>query len=115
MFAALVFIYTIGGGLDQSVNSQKLTASILLRPYIENLSVKHDDITKAIEVFKTGDFVQARQLLDSVCLADASLPPSKLLLATMFQAANRPVLARAELENASRENPTDPGAFLIFA
>lgn len=115
MFAALVFICTISGGADRSVNSQELTASILLRPHIENLNAKHDDITKAIEVFKTGDFIQAKQLLDSVCLADTSLPPSRLLLATMFQAANRPVLARAELENASRESPADPGAFLIFA
>lgn len=115
MFAALVFICTISGGADRSVNSQELTARILLRPHIENLNAKHDDITKAIEVFKTGDFIQAKQLLDSVCLADTSLPPSRLLLATMFQAANRPVLARAELENASRESPADPGAFLIFA
>ena len=83
---------------------------MLLRPHIESLNAQHDDVSKAIEIFKTGDFIQAKKLLGSVCKADTSLPPSDLLLATMFQAAGRPNLARVELENAIQSRPNDPGA-----
>ncbi|MDB4460531.1 hypothetical protein N9048_02255, partial [bacterium] len=113
--AVLILSLAIAITTHRSATAQELTAGMLLRPYIENLNAKHDDVTQAIEIFKTGDFIQAKQLLNSVCEADTSLPPSELLLATMFQAANRPILARAELENAIRKRPTDPGALLIFA
>ncbi len=113
--AVLILSLAIAITTHRSATAQELTAGMLLRPYIENLNAKHDDVTQAIEIFKTGDFIQAKQLLNSVCEADTSLPPSELLLATMFQAANRPILARAELENAIRNRPTDPGALLIFA
>lgn len=115
LMAVQIFSIFIACTTPQSTNAQELTSGTLLRPHIENLNAKHDDVTQAIEIFKTGDFTQAKQLLDSVCEADTSLPPSELLLATMFQAANRPLLARAELENAMENRPTDPGALLIFA
>ncbi|MGB2498433.1 MAG: tetratricopeptide repeat protein [Mariniblastus sp.] len=115
LMAALIFGVSSVGTLPQVANSQELTSSLLLRPHIENLNAKHDQVTQAIEIFKTGDFAKAKELLDSVCEADTSLPPAELLLATMFQAANRPNLARTELENAMRNRPTDPGAILIFA
>lgn len=115
MMGILVLSISLACTTHQSTIAQELTSSVLLRPHIENLNAKHDDVTQAIEIFKTGDFTQAKKLLDSVCEADTALPPSELLLAAMFQAANRPILARAELENAMQNRPTDPGALLILA
>ena len=86
--AVLILSLAIAITTHRSATAQELTAGMLLRPYIENLNAKHDDVTQAIEIFKTGDFIQAKQLLNSVCEADTSLPPSELLLATMFQVAS---------------------------
>ncbi|MDB4371286.1 hypothetical protein N9Z44_04215, partial [Mariniblastus sp.] len=115
LMAALIVSLSTACTPPRAIFAQELTSSMLLRPHIESLNAQHDDVSKAIEIFKTGDFIRAKQLLGSVCEADISLPPSELLLATMFQAADRPNLARVELENAMQSRPNDPGALLIFA
>lgn len=115
LMAALIVSLSTACTPPRAIFAQELTSSMLLRPHIESLNAQHDDVSKAIEIFKTGDFIQAKKLLGSVCKADTSLPPSDLLLATMFQAAGRPNLARVELENAIQSRPNDPGALLIFA
>ena len=113
-FLLLIVVFQ-GLSTNNYAHAQEMTAQSLLQIYVAKLDTQHDDVSRALTVFKQGDFIKARKFLETVCTADPALPPARLLLARMFDAANQPVLARAELERVSQRHPTDPGPHLIFA
>ena len=94
------------------VVADEMTAESLLVAYVEQVDEKHEDVSTALKVFKTGDFDQARELLEKATVADPALPPAGVLLTRMFIAAGQPSPARAELQRVTENHPLDPEAFL---
>lgn len=94
------------------LNGQEMTAKSLLTAYVETVDQRHEAVTEALAVFKTGDFEHARQLLDEAVETDSGLPPAGILLTRMFIAAGQPGLARTELDRVALEHPDDPEAYL---
>ncbi|WP_146458871.1 tetratricopeptide repeat protein [Rubripirellula tenax] len=98
-----------------TTRADEMTAESLLREYIPKVTAKHEDVQRAIVIFKTGNFLQARALLEAAQQADPDLPPAGIMLATMLYAADQPALARAELERVGQAIPDEPSVLLLLA
>jgi tetratricopeptide (TPR) repeat protein len=73
---------------------------------------KGDDVEQAQDQFRKGQFDEALRLLKQASGKNPTLPPARVMLARMFQAANRPADARGQLEQAAAEQPDHPDVYL---
>lgn len=72
------------------------------------------EVQAALEKFKARDFAGAEALLKEASAANPKLPPAGVLLGTLYFKANQPNAARAAFEQAVRDNPGDPEAYVVF-
>ena len=112
--ASLAYTSLFLGLFAEPTIADEMTAESLLKSYVSEVNNKDDGVERALSAFKNRKFEDAREHLDSAVKSDPRLPPSGLLLARMFYAANRPIEARAELEQVSKNHPADPGPSLLF-
>lgn len=92
----------------------QLSAESLLASAVEQIGPQHRDVALAIEEFRKGAFLEARNLLKEAIKKDPTLPPDGVMMARMLFTANQLALARQELERTVAEAPTDPEPYLIF-
>ncbi len=91
-----------------------VTAQTLLASAIENVGPQHADVSAAIEQFRKGALLEARNLFKQARQKDPMLPPDGVLMARLLYSANQLGLGRTELERTVREEPADPEPYLIF-
>lgn len=108
-----ILILVVGVMQGQS-KAQELSAETLLKSSIEQVGPQHRDVANAIEEFKKGQFLEARNKLIAARKADPKLPPDGVMLAQLLYAAKQQGLARAELERVAREEAGDPEPYLLF-
>ncbi len=72
------------------------------------------EVQAAIDKFKAGDFLGAKSLLTTACQQNSKLSPPGVLMGTLFFQTRQPVRARAAFEEAVRDNPGDPEAYVVF-
>lgn len=94
--------------------ASQLSAETLLSSAVEQVGPQHRDVGLAIEEFRKGAFLEARNLLKEAIKKDPALPPDGVMMARMLFTANQLPLARQELERVITESPTDPEPYLIF-
>ena len=75
---------------------------------------KYPDVRDAIVRFGNGDFNGAHELLIQSKQKDPQLAPAQMMLAQLFLLSNQGALARSSLEDAVKEHPEDPEAYLIL-
>src|SRR5262245_55695710 len=74
---------------------------------------KNEDIEKAGEALRKGQFDDAYKLLQEAVKKKPDLPPARLMLARMFsRVQDMGPQARATLELAAAENPDHPEIYL---
>ena len=100
--------------ISASEGRAQVTVESLLANSVEQVGPQHREVGDAIEQFKKGQLLEARNLLESAKSKDPQLPPAGVLLAQLLYAANQPALARAELERVVRDVPKDPESYLLF-
>lgn len=76
---------------------------------------KYQEVEDAFAKFKDRDIDGAMKLLDDAVKKHPELPPSQIILAQFFAAANSLPGMRGALEQAVLKVPTDPEAYIIFA
>ena len=79
-----------------------------------DIGPEYDDVGKAIVRFSNRDFDGAESLLKNVRNDHPELPPVGVLMGQLFSAAKDGNRARQYLEQAVRDDPKDPEAFVIF-
>ncbi|MCA9211469.1 MAG: tetratricopeptide repeat protein [Planctomycetales bacterium] len=93
---------------------QPFTAETLLSPVIDSYSPKYDDVQAALDSLRSGNVEQARQSLDAAYSKNPDLPPPNTMLAQIMFQARKPDAGKQALNEATRTNPDDPGAFIYL-
>jgi tetratricopeptide (TPR) repeat protein len=73
------------------------------------------EITEALNLFRQRDAEGALKQLKKAVAQDPELPPASVILAQFFAAANMATGMRNALEQAVKDNPDDPQAYMVFA
>ena len=73
------------------------------------------EITEAVKLFRQRDAEGALKSLKKACKKDPTLPPPQVILAQFFASAQLLTGMRNCLEQAVKEYPNDPQAYVIFA
>ena len=96
--------------------TQPSPAEALVKQAVDNYDAeKHGEVDAALQSLREGDLVGARNHLTEAVKKDPLLPPARFMTAQLMLAINQPILARAELEGAITDAPTDPDAYLLAA
>lgn len=75
----------------------------------------NEAITSAIARFRERDIDGARVILERIRSEDPKLPPSGVMMATLWLAVNQVGPARMELDRTAAVEPNDPEAYLVLA
>lgn len=75
----------------------------------------NDAVTSAISRFRERDIDGARVILERIRSEDPKLPPSGVMMATLWLSANQVGPARMELDRTATVEPDDPEAYLVLA
>jgi tetratricopeptide (TPR) repeat protein len=78
-------------------------------------SPEYKEVTDAIDSFRQGKFKEARELLNKARSAHRALPPAEVLMAKLLILSGQQQLALQQLEEAVKNNPRDPEAYLMYA
>ena len=73
------------------------------------------EMQAAIDKFKTRDFKGAEAMLKEMVAKNPAYPPSGVFLGRLYAGIKQPAAARAAFEQAVRDNPDDPEAYVVFA
>ena len=80
-----------------------------------NTSPFPPEMQAAIEKFKQRDFKGAEAMLKEAVEGKPSLPPAGVFLGRLYAQIKQPAAARTAFEQAVRDNPDDPEAYVVFA
>lgn len=94
---------------------QALTVEALIGDAVSLSNQAYPEVDSAIKRFVNGDLPGARDYLNVAKTKYPKLPPTDLTLAKMFVIARMGQQARAFLEQAVTQAPTDPEAYLLLA
>jgi tetratricopeptide (TPR) repeat protein len=72
------------------------------------------EIDEALKIFRTGDYDKVMKALQAASVKNPELPPSSLVMAGWFAAANQPAMLRGALEQAINMAPADPEAYQLL-
>ncbi len=75
---------------------------------------KMTEVKDAVTRFRNRDFDGALELLKKASEKSADVPPAEVMMAQLYAAANQANLAVGMLEQAIKEAPNDPEAFVIL-
>lgn len=75
---------------------------------------QYQEVKDAVTRFRNGDIDGAKALLVTAAKKYADLPPAEVMLAQLFAAANQGNQVVAWLEEAIKQTPGDPEAYLIL-
>ena len=98
-----------------TAQTQQLTKEFLIGPSVSEIGPRFNDIDSAIQRFRNNDVAAARRFLELSREKNPQLPPVQTMLARMFLTTRNAANARASLEQAITEVPSDPEAYLILA
>jgi len=73
------------------------------------------DVESAIARFRERDFDGARVILERIHSENPKLPPSGVMMATLWLSVNQVPAARLELDRTAALTPDDPEAYLLLA
>jgi tetratricopeptide (TPR) repeat protein len=112
-FAAMLL-----GGLSLMLLSASAQAQVtgeqLLDDIVEDYGPKYVDVETAIEYLRGGKVAEAREALATARKKNADLPPANLMLAQILFRLKQVQPAQTALEEAVKEDPRDPGAFIYL-
>jgi tetratricopeptide (TPR) repeat protein len=94
--------------------AQQLTAQTILDPYVDDYGPKYQDVDTAISQLTSGRLADARASLATARRKNPNLPPANLMLAEILARAQQAAPVQAALEEAVKEDPADPGAYVYF-
>jgi len=95
---------------DQDAAIQKLIGSA-----VSDVGPEYRGIGDAIVRFSNRDFEGAKLLLEKAQREHPELAPVGVMMGQLYRAANNGGAARVSLEQAVRDNPDDPEAYIHFA
>ncbi|MCA9196335.1 MAG: tetratricopeptide repeat protein [Planctomycetales bacterium] len=104
----------VGLAVCATPSHAQLTAKDILDKEIEEFSPKYQAVDDAIQKLREGDAQTARQMLDQAYKNNPELPPGNVMLAQILFASRQIQLGRAALEEAKKEAPNDPGAYVYM-
>ena len=95
--------------------SAQLTVEALLRSTVPDAdAADYQEVADAIRNFYNQDVSGARSLLETARKKTPELAVVDVMLAQLYFSANQVAAGRVALENAVKEDPSDPLAYLIF-
>lgn len=103
-----------GVSLAASTGQAQITARHLLAPAVSELGPQYQEVEDAIVRFRNRDFDGAKALLEASCKKHPQLAPADVMFAQLMLEANQLLLARNALEEAVRDTPADPEAYIAF-
>ncbi len=80
----------------------------------EDAATKYPDLAEAQKKYVARDVKAALALLEKAAKKHKELPPAKVMLASIHFRANNAAGGKAALDEAARDNPKDPEAFLVL-
>jgi tetratricopeptide (TPR) repeat protein len=113
LLIACVSLSVVGPAAAQT----PLTAKTILEPIVEEYGLKYQDVDTAIDQLKKGQISDARETLKAARQKNPELPPANIMLAQILfltRQANLVRLGVATLEQAARDDPDDPGAYVYL-
>jgi len=114
---AVVAIAASLGANVSEVTAQGQNAAIerLIGSAVSDIGPEYRVIGDAIVRFGNRDASGAQMLLEQAKEDHLELPPVGVMMGQLYRASNNVVAARASLEQAVRDNPDDPEAYIHFA
>ncbi len=98
----------------QSTDANADIVRQLLEPIVTDLGPKYQAVQDAVVRFRNRDVDGAHELLKQAHQAQPELPPGDIMLATLLLSANQVGAARTALEDAVKDHPEDPDAYLAL-
>ena len=80
----------------------------------EDAATKYPDLAEAQKKYVARDVKAALALLEKAAKKHKELPPAKVMFASIHCRANKAAGGKAALDEAARDNPKDPEAFLVL-
>jgi len=116
--STLALALTATSAVAQQNAFDQLTKENLIGKSVSLSNEDYDEIEKAIQRFRNGDFPGALEFLKTAKEKYPKLPPVDTLYAKMHFAIRNPNVVKTGLvylEGSVAKNPDDPEAYLIFA
>ncbi len=73
------------------------------------------DVPHALELYRRGDFEQAKKMLEEICQKDPKLPPPGIFMVQFAATTRQNDRVRFWLDQATWNYPNDPEAFILLA
>lgn len=111
LIAFIAAFVTIGSATP---SQSQVTTKNFLSEDVEGDSSKYVEVKQALEAFTGGDVSKTNTLLETAAKKYPELPPTKIMMARLFVAANRKPAGRNLIQQATDDAPNDPEAFVIL-
>ena len=111
LVGAAVWLNSLSGAYAQ----QDWTIQNLIEDSVSEIGAQYGEIDQAITRFKNNDREGALALLTNVVGAHPELPPAVILMGRMHRLSNQRQAEMSLLEQAARNFPEDPEAYVRFA
>jgi Tfp pilus assembly protein PilF len=92
----------------------QVTVENLIGDAVSDIGNEFKDIETAITLFNRGLAGDALKLLEAAKEKDSRLAPAEVMMAKLWLSSKNGNAARASLENAVKNHPDDPEAFIAF-
>lgn len=109
----LVMVAALAGAAPIPAAGQASVQSMIGRAVSDD--THNEAVTSAIARFRERDIDGARVILERIRSEDPKLPPSGVLMATLWLSVNQVGPARMELDRTAAVEPDDPEAYLVLA
>ena len=93
----------------------QLTGETLLSNIVEQYGPQYSDVDVAIERMRAGRVTEARDALITARQKNSDLPPANVMMAQILFGLQQVNAGRIALQEAIKEDPTDPSAFVYLA
>jgi len=113
-FIAVVLLVLVVTACWQQLALGQVTVKNLIGDAVSDIGDEFKDIESAITLFNRGLVGDAQKLLEAAKEKDSRLAPAEVMMAKLLLSANNGDAARASLENAVKNHPEDPEAFVAF-
>ena len=116
LFVAAATALFLAGGWAAAAHAQLTARDLLGRT--NDIGAQHADVDAAIQEFVRGDTAKARDSLKAAVANHPELPPSEVILATLYFRTGRQNLVDdglLALERATVEAPEDPEPYILIA
>ena len=98
-----------------AAQNQDVAIQQLIGAAVSDIGSEYRRIGDAIVRFNNRDYEGAKLLLEKACEEHPELAPVGVMMGQLYRTANNGAAARTSLEQAVRDNPDDPEAFIHFA